>query len=87
MNQQVWPSAPKKLHLWTPKFNNVIFRIFYVFIFLAVLGLHCYVWVFSSCGNWGLLSGCGAQASRCGDFSCCRAQALGQVGFSRGAQT
>ena len=23
------------------------------------------------------------QASRCGGFSCCRAQALGQVGFSR----
>ena len=36
----------------------------------------------SSCSNWWLLSSCGAQASHCGDFSCCRAQALGHVGFS-----
>ena len=28
----------------------------YVFIFLAVLGLHYCVWAFSSCGEWGLLS-------------------------------
>ena len=30
----------------------------------------------SSCGEQGLLSGCGAQASHCGGFSCCGAQAL-----------
>ena len=25
-------------------------------LFLAVLGLHCYVWAFSSCGELGLVS-------------------------------
>ena len=34
---------------------------------------------FSSCGEWGLLSSCGAQASHCGGFSCCGAQALEHV--------
>ena len=37
-------------------------------LFLAALGLHCYAWAFSSCGE---------QASHCGGFSGCRAQALG----------
>ena len=32
--------------------------------------------LFSSCGGQGLLSSCGAQASRFNGFSCCRAQAL-----------
>ena len=27
----------------------------YLFLFLAVLGLHCCVWAFSSCGEQGLL--------------------------------
>ena len=34
--------------------------------------------LFSSSGEWGLLSRCGALASHCGSFSCCRAQVLGQ---------
>ena len=32
--------------------------------------------LFSSCGEQGLLSSCGKQASHCGGFSCCGAQAL-----------
>ena len=32
---------------------------------------------FSSCSEQGLLSGCGAQASHCTGFSCCRAGAVG----------
>ena len=28
---------------------------FFQFIFLVALGLHCCEWVFSSCGEWGLL--------------------------------
>ena len=44
--------------------------------FLAILHLHCRVWAFSSCLEHGC-SGCGAQASHGGGFSCCRAQALG----------
>jgi len=45
--------------------------------YLAVLGLCCRVQAFSRCGEWGLLSSCGAQASHCDGFSGCRAQALG----------
>ena len=37
--------------------------------------------LFSSCGKQGLLSGCGAQASRCGGFSC-GVQALEHASFS-----
>lgn len=33
---------------------------------LAVLGLRCCVWVFSSCGEWRLLSGRGVGASHAG---------------------
>ena len=51
-----------------------------MYLFLAVLGL----WSCTdfSCGKWGLLSSCGAWASRRGDFSCCRARALRRSGFS-----
>ena len=35
--------------------------------------------LFSSCGEWELLSSCSAQASHCGGLSCCRAWAIGQV--------
>ena len=42
---------------------------------MAVLGLHCFVRVFLSCGKQRLL--CGVWVSHCGDFSSCRAQALG----------
>ena len=34
---------------------------------------------FAGCGERGLLSGCGAQASHCSGFSCFRAQALKPV--------
>ena len=33
-----------------------------LYLCLAALGLHCYAWVFSSCGKQGLLSSCGALA-------------------------
>ena len=39
-------------------------------VFVAVRGLY------SSCGEWGLLSSC-ARASHCGGFSCCEIWALG----------
>ena len=48
---------------------------------MAALDLFCYAQAFSSCSEWGLLSSCGAQASRSG-FSSCGARALGCVGFS-----
>ena len=46
-------------------------------LFLAVLGLRCCMLAFPSCGEWGLLSSCGVQASHYGGFSCCGAPALG----------
>ena len=40
-----------------------------IYLFWAVLGLCC-MGFFSSCSEWGLLSGCSVQASPCGGFSC-----------------
>ena len=38
-------------------FISIFFKIkLKIFLFLALLGLCCYVWAFSSCGEWGLLS-------------------------------
>ena len=48
---------------------------------LAVVGLSCCMWAFSSCGEQGLLSCC-AWASRWSGFSCGGAGALGRMGFS-----
>ena len=50
--------------------------IYFIYLFLAVLGLRCWAWAFSTCGERGLLSVAMhglliAVASRCG------AQALG----------
>ena len=44
-------------------------------LFLAVLGLCCCVWAFSSCGEW--CYSLGAVARLCGAFSCPRASAPG----------
>ena len=49
-------------------FLNVIYL-----LFLAVLGLHCCVWAFSSCRE---------RASRRHGFSCCRARPPGIERFS-----
>ena len=49
---------------------------------LAVQGLHCCAWVFSSCGKQGLLPSCDARASHYSGFSCCRARALWHAGFN-----
>ena len=51
-----------------------------MYLFIAALGL-CGCQTFSSYSKRGLHSGCGAQASHCSGFSCCRAWALG-MGFS-----
>ena len=46
-------SNPHPLHWQADSFQR-IFN-FYFYLFLAALGLHCYTWTFSSCGEWGLL--------------------------------
>ena len=50
--------------------------------FLSVLDLSCCKWALSNCNEWGLLSICSTWASHCGGSSCCRAWALGHLGFS-----
>ena len=55
----------------------------YLFTFGCTGSLMLFAWAFSSSGEWGLLSTCGAWASHCSGFSCCEAQVLGHSGFSR----
>ena len=70
------PFSPHPLqHLFVDFFLFYKF-IYFSYLFLAVLGLCCCAQGFSSCRERGLLC-CGAWASYCGGFSCCRAQALG----------
>ena len=53
--------------------TNLFFINYLLFIlFLVALGLCFCVLAFSSCGEWGLLSSSGVQASHCGGFSCCK---------------
>ena len=56
--------------------NFSSFRI-YVFIIFVCAGSSLLHGLFFSCGEWRLLSDCSAQASHCGDFSCCSAWTLG----------
>ena len=47
-----------------------------VFSFFGCAGFLLLPGLFSSCGKWGLLFSCSAQASHCSGFSCCGAWAL-----------
>ena len=69
----VWPTEIRRENneYWFLK-NNFI----YSFMF-GCAGSSLLCWLFSSCGDRGLLSFFGVQASHCGGFSCCRAQARG----------
>ena len=54
--------------------SSVFFLNLFIYLFLAVLCLHCYVSfslvaVIGGCSSWGV------WASHCGGFSCCRARA------------
>ena len=62
----------------------LILKFLSIYLFMAVLGLHCCVQAFSSCSQRDVLSSCGVWAAHCGGFSCGRARTLGLVGFSRG---
>ena len=59
------------------KHLRFIFNFKKIYLFMAVLGLHCCVRAFSSCCMQGFLSSCGAWASHCSGFSCCGAHTLG----------
>ena len=64
------------------KVLTALFKKFLFINFLAVLGLGCCVWAFSSCSKRGLLSSCSERSSHDSGFSCCRAEALGCMSFS-----
>ena len=68
--------------LWVNQRIDTLKFTFHLFTFGCCMGLHWCTWAFSSCGQWGPLSGCGVWASHCGGFFCCRAWALGWEGFS-----
>ena len=56
---------------------NVHFKFLFIYFWL------CWIFVaLSGSIEWRLLSNCGAWASHCSGFSCCRAQAPGHTGFS-----
>ena len=54
-----------------------IFLIYFIFLFLAALGLCCCARAFLWLRRAGATLRCGAWASQCGGFSCCGARALG----------
>lgn len=57
----------------------------FIYLLLAMLGLHCFALAFSSCGRVTLRRS--AQASHHSGFSCCRVPALGaQASCSWGSQ-
>ena len=65
---------------------GLVFFFFLINLFIYLFIYDCarsllLIRFFSSCSDQGLLSNCGAQASHCSGFSCCRARAL-RVGFS-----
>ena len=51
------------------------------YLCLTALGLHCCMGLFSSHGEWGLLSSRNTRVSQYGGFTCCRAWAIGHVVF------
>ena len=69
---------PQYAQLYEGKLEAPFFFFFFFFIYLLLTtpGLHCCSQAVSSCNQRGPLPSCGAQASHCGGFSCCRARAL-----------
>ena len=49
---------------------------YFVYVFMAIPGLHCCLQAFSSCSELGLFSHYGVWVSHCGGLSCCGTRAL-----------
>ena len=75
---RVGPRINKTQFLFSQSFHGIFFI---YFIYFGLSGSSLLQGLFSGCRDQGLLSTSGAQASRCCGFSCCKAQALGCVGF------
>ena len=69
-------TVPASLSILQKVIDVFFFKEIFIYLFLAGLGLHCYIQFSSGCGEGELLSSCGARASPCSGFSCCRAVAL-----------
>lgn len=62
--------------------NLFFFFDVFTYFWLSCLVVLVAVCAFSGCGERRLLSSCGARASHCCGFSCCRARALAGAGLS-----
>ena len=74
---QVWVQSLMFFISFSIHFVNFFFGMYTLLYVFGCAGSLLVQWVFSSCGEWGLLSTCSAQSSHCGGFSCFGAQALG----------
>ena len=90
--EEAWPlDLMRQEHAWdmgwwcSSRGKQLVHRNYKYLVYLSVFGsagsslLHR---LFSSCGEQGLLPNCDVRASHCGGCCCCRARALGCVGFS-----
>ena len=62
---------PHPQHILLLLFLNI-----FIYLFLAALGVCCCAWAFLDLWPAGATLRCGARASHCSGFSCCRAWAL-----------
>ena len=72
--------APEMLNVWdgVVPFSDIGHSFFFLIIlFLSALGLRCCAQAFLRLWRAGATLHCGAWASHCSGFSCCRARALG----------
>ena len=70
------------MHMWVKLKSYYSFvAVLKFYLFLATLGLCCYMEAFSVVASRGYSLSCRVQASYCGGFSSCGAQALGLMGF------
>ena len=80
----MWEFAPPPTHIdigLGPGIQKTLLILF-MYLFVAVLGLHCCARACSSCGEPGPPSSCGVWASHCSGFSRCGAQALGTWAYN-----
>ena len=56
-----WGTKPPNQGIKERNFLSLLFTLF--LLLWATLGLHCWAWIFSSCGKQGLLTSCSAWAS------------------------
>ena len=65
-----WIKYTSKSFMVLYLFGYALKNFWFSYLFLAVLGVHCYTQALSSCSEWGLLSRCGVWPSLSGGFSC-----------------